>query len=449
LQPVGFEDILIFKHLESVAKLTQQDNEELKGLVQLLAGRFEHIADDEAYTYTHTYMFRYKPTCQDLCLNSMLESCQTYADLMEHKVGFSVALPQVAECIGQLHLMISAAPPLSVEQEEKLSVAFRDLQKNPKASKVLVAPAMVSMCSSVSELLRCSAADRRTAAAFVVVKEQLGKLGDDLAVQKVQGCRMASLTNVARALKPLYLKHKAARATMSARFQADRAADVRELDDLYLQKVVKLRVMQVSQFWESLDVPLSLLTKAMVNKTNSVEDCAITAAFASAPLSASMSSSASLGLDLLMSQEMLDFHNNLVLSMKSFKVALEELHTMSKDSKSWEVTEPRLAIFSRASSALVAMSEKDDCKILGGAAVVWPQRAGDTKKTFEEWLTTNVESYVEKVLAAKLAAITKVVTTGLRKPKQIFEFTVKAPWPSLELCTLVEAIVRDNKKSIL
>lgn len=56
LQPVGFEDILIFKHLESVAKLTQQDNEELKGLVQLLAGRFEHIADDKAYTYTHTHI---------------------------------------------------------------------------------------------------------------------------------------------------------------------------------------------------------------------------------------------------------------------------------------------------------------------------------------------------------------------------------------------------------
>ena len=151
--------------------------------------------------------------------------------------------------------MMIATAPLKVEEETALSVTLQHIQSHAKFSKSAYSPICVALASSVADLIRCSAADRRTSIAFDKAKGDVDALDNDFRLQKVQGCEMSALSHAANMLKPIHLKLKACKATMSPTFSKRRTEEMSAIDSKLTNMTTMLCKAQILQLWQYMDTP--------------------------------------------------------------------------------------------------------------------------------------------------------------------------------------------------
>ena len=347
---------------------------------------------------------------------------------------------QVCEFLCDLATVLGLASPLNAEQESTASEALARLSTKQKYSKFLVSPGVLPALNNARELLKSSAADRRSATAFDEAEKETDTLLESMVVQRARGCCMASVQSHARSLRSIFMKLKGLQANSSPSFQQTAGAKLNELQGRLDTKLSELRVAQSDQFWSGMEAALSLFTRSMQGKTAGPEDSIIEAALSSPSLVSALAAAASTGMAAIMSQECLAKHDSVIAAMNTLKTTVADFQDMLKN-EMWDCFAPEAKALCGAFDALHSLSESDAAEVWGGSEHVWPTVASNANGEVMKVLVDRAQVFVQDTVSTtfgKLHTNLKALLATRKKDKSHLLLAMCAPVASDELCNEVQ-----------
>jgi hypothetical protein len=349
-------------------------------------------------------------------------------------------------------VLVELVAPLSAEQEDLASQAILRLQKGLKSSRLLALPAFIRFLIAVAELVKGSAADRRSSLAMAEVEAEFTQaLGSLLSVHKVQGCYMSSVQNSARTLKAVYQKVRGMQANCSKHFRDSQASKFNDFQGKFEAALIKLRGVQCEQFWAGLAVALSSFQATMEGEITEDQLAIVTESLEAKPLSSSVATAALSGIGSVMMPEAVGSHDSVVAAMAGLRAASAKLYQIASEDKDWSLTSAPVKALASAFRTLESVSTTEAANLFGGASVVLPVAGQEAIGIFTKTVVQQSEALIEQIVLTRFGKLHTFVKGAVKIKKKTTQLLIDSSMcPGLDICDDAEALwAQTNRLNIV